>query len=171
MNSVFMSGVRFRCTSSFSHPGVIMPVFFLLSFFFFLNQAFVFCARVPSLEGKKEPSLLRRRTCFFPPIAVSWMKINEKALPLSVPRHWGSLGNSIKGTHPEPSSITFASYGQWFHSGLSLCSYLTHQAGRACVVFGRFPCSADQPASYLAAAAASSDRDELLLKRLARTLR
>lgn len=51
---------------------------------FFQSQAFVFCAKLPSLEAKKKKNLCSSSPeLVFPSIAVSWMKINEKTFPLS----------------------------------------------------------------------------------------
>lgn len=159
VNPVFMSGVCFRCTSSFSHP-FIMPV---SSYFFppksslcFLRQGFIF--------GSQKKSL--RSSGVFPPITVSWMETNEKTFPLAA----SALGIVRKFNYGDSSRAKFNIICITpTLIPLGIVTLLLSDAPN-CIVFDCFPGSADQPAS-LSAATASFDRDELPLKRLARTLR
>lgn len=94
----FTSGVCFRCTSSFSHPGVATPVFFVV----FSKSSLCFLRQVRSVEAKNEPSLLGLRACF-PLIAISWMKINEETSRLSA----SALGIVRKLNYGDSSQARF----------------------------------------------------------------
>lgn len=141
--------------------------FFLL---FFSSSKSSLCIRrqVRSLEAKNEPSLLGLRACF-PLIVVSWMKINGEALLLSA----SALGTVRKLNYGDSFRARFNNICI-IRSAIPLgivALLLSHTPNRPSPKRLR-PFSQDRPTNRRPfSAAASFNRDELLLKRLARTLR